>query len=295
MRIGFLHSLIRPEEKSLINELWARDEIDLILLDDRNMEFEIGHPEFDLDVVLDRSIKHSHSLNALKLFESFGIKCINSASTANICGDKLLTSMILREHGNPQPEVRVAFSEKAALSAMEKMGFPIVLKPVVGSWGRLLSKINDSDTARSILAHRKILGTYHHTTYYIQKYVEKKGRDIRSIVLGDECIAATYRTSEHWITNAARGGRSIVCPLNDEIIDISLRAANAVGGGILGIDLFETEDGYLVNEVNHTLEFKSSFAATGIDIPKIIADFVINLANRYAKEQKNIKCVDCFS
>lgn len=291
MKVGFLHSLIRPEEKFLINEIRSRDEVNLILLDDRNMEFNLETAEFDLDLLLNRSINHSRSLNAIKLFESFGIKCINSSYTVGICGDKLLTSVALREHGIPQPNVSIAFSEEAALNAMEKMGFPVVLKPAVGSWGRLLSKINDRDTAYSILEHKKILGTYHHTIYYIQKYVEKKRCDIRTIVVGNECIAATYRTSDHWITNAARGSRSIVCPLTDEIKEISLQAANAVGGDIVGVDLFETPEGYLVNEINHTLEFKSCFSATGLNIPKLIADFVIKMANGYTMEV-NAKCVD---
>ncbi|MFQ5638866.1 MAG: lysine biosynthesis protein LysX [bacterium] len=276
MQVGFLHSLIRPEEKKLLQAFRAHPDVDLLLLDDRKMDFDLHAIESSPDVVLNRSINQTRALNAIRLLESFGIPCINSSDTVNICGDKLLTSLTLRKHKLPQPEVRVAFSESSALRAMEKMGYPVVLKPSVGSWGRLLSKINDPDAAAAILEHKKILGSFHHTVYYIQKYIEKKGRDIRSIVIGDECVAAAYRTSEHWITNAARGGVSVLCPLTDEIVDLSLRAAKAVGGGLVGVDLFETEDGYLVNEVNHTLEFKSCSGVNGVDIPKRIVDFVLD-------------------
>lgn len=290
MRIGFLHSLIRPEEKLLIKELQSRSEIELILLDDRRIEFDIAADDFGFDLVLNRSFNQSAALNAVRLFESLGTRCISSAHTAGICGDKVHTSAVLRAAGIQQPDVRVAFSEKAALSAIEKMGYPVVLKPAVGSWGRLLSKINDAESAMAILQHKKALGAYHHTIYYIQKYVEKRGRDIRCIVIGGECVAASYRTADHWITNVARGAISIPCAVTDEIAEIALAAAKAVAGEIVGIDLFEIPGGYLVNEINHTLEFKGCMAATGCTIPARITDFLIGqVAVQNTKRNGNVQ------
>jgi [lysine-biosynthesis-protein LysW]--L-2-aminoadipate ligase len=164
------------------------------------------------------------------------------------------------------------------MNAIEEMGYPVVLKPAVGSWGRLLSKVNDRDAAESLLEHKTVLGSYHHSIFYIQKYIEKQGRDIRSFVVGDECIAAIYRTSEHWITNTARGGVATNCPVTDEISTLSLKSANAVGGGIVAIDLFETGKGLLVNEVNYTMEFKNSITTTGVNIPEKIVDYVLKVA-----------------
>ena len=150
----------------------------------------------------------------------------------------------------------------------------MVLKPAVGSWGRLLSKINDREAAESILEHKSVLGSYHHSIFYIQKYVDKQGgRDIRSFVVGDDCIAAIYRTSEHWITNTARGAKATGCPVTPEIAEISLAAAQAVGGGVVAIDLFETPSGLQVNEVNYTMEFKNSIDTTGVNIPQHIAAY----------------------
>jgi [lysine-biosynthesis-protein LysW]---L-2-aminoadipate ligase len=169
----------------------------------------------------------------------------------------------------------VAFTEESALKAIEEMGYPVVLKPAVGSWGRLLAKVNDRDSAEALLEHKTTLGSYHHSIFYIQKYVEKKGRDIRSFVVGDECIGAIYRTSPHWITNTARGGIATNCPLTEELKDISVRAAGAVGGGIVAIDVFETGQGLLINEVNYTMEFKNSIKPTGVNIPAKIADYTI--------------------
>ena len=274
MRIGFLHSLIRKDEKLLLDEFRKRNDVQLEMLDDRKLIFDLRSRP-DIDVALERCINHSRAMHGMRLFESVGIRCINTSEVARICGDKILTSLALEESEVPQPELRIAFTEESALEAIEQLGYPVVLKPAVGSWGRLLSKVNDREAAESILEHKAILGSYHHSIFYVQKYVEKRGRDIRSFVVGDECIAAIHRTSKHWITNTALGGVATGCPVTDELADISLRAAKAVGGGIVAVDIFETADGLLVNEVNYTMEFKNSIDTTGVNIPAKIVDYVV--------------------
>ena len=278
VRIGLLHSLIRKEEKLLINAFRSRGQVELVLMDDRRITFSPGMDTFSVDVVLERCINHSRALHALTLLESAGVRCVNAAQVALICGDKLLTTDALARHAVPQPRVKIAFTQESALEAIETLGYPVVLKPAVGSWGRLLAKVNDRDAAEAILEHKTILGSYHHSIFYIQEYIEKRGRDIRSFVIGEECVAAIYRTSSHWITNTARGGVAERCEVTPALRDISLRAARAVGGGIVAIDLFETEDGYLVNEVNYTMEFKNSIHTTGVDIPQLIVDYVLGVA-----------------
>ena len=273
MRVGFLHSLIRKDEKLLIAELRRRAGIDLVFLDDRRLVFDF-HARPEVDVVLERSINHSRAMHALRLFEGAGTPCVNAYEVSRRCGDKILTAASLAEHGVPQPEARVAFTPESALDAIGELGYPVVLKPAVGSWGRLLSKINDRDAAETVLEHKSILGSYHHSIFFVQKYVAKGGRDIRSFVVGDECVAAIHRTSEHWITNTARGGLAANCPVTPELADLSLRAADAVGGGVLAVDLFESADGLLVNEVNYTMEFRNSIDVTGVDIPERIVSYL---------------------
>ena len=279
MKVGFLHSLIRKDEKLLLEEFSKRNNVELIMIDDRKLKFDLKHDQFEYDIVIERSINHSRALHALRLYESAGVKCINTFHVASVCGDKLLTSAALQDNNIPQPDVKIAFTESSALEAIEEMGYPVVLKPAVGSWGRLLSKINDRDAAESILEHKTVLGTYHHSIFYIQKYVEKKeGRDIRSFVVGDTCIAAIYRGSEHWITNTAKGATATKCEVTEEIANLSVAAAKAVGGGIVAIDLFETNEGELmVNEVNYTMEFKNSIATTGVNIPELVVDHVLQV------------------
>jgi [lysine-biosynthesis-protein LysW]--L-2-aminoadipate ligase len=173
----------------------------------------------------------------------------------------------------------VAFTPASALKAIEEMGYPVVLKPGVGSWGRLLSKINDREAAETVLEHKQVLGSYHHSIYYIQEYVNKPGRDIRAFVVNGETIAAIYRTSPHWITNTARGGVATNCPITPELNDLCIAAADAIGGGVLALDLFEDENrGLLVNEINYTMEFRNSIATTGVNIPAKVIDYVLQVA-----------------
>ena len=275
MKVGLLHSLIRKEEKLLIEEFRTRG-VDLVMIDDRKLISDLESAP-SVDILLERSINHSRSMYGLRLLEASGVHCINSAEVAKICGDKILTSVALKEAGVSQPPVRVAFTEESALAAIEELGYPVVLKPAVGSWGRLLSKVNDRESAEAILEHKALLGSYHHSIFYIQKFVEKKGRDIRSFVVGDECIAAIYRSSDHWITNTARGASAAGCEVTTKIADISLAAANAVGGGVLAVDLFENDGDFSVNEVNYTMEFRNSIETTGVNIPAKVVDFTLSV------------------
>src|SRR5206468_2157912 len=188
-------------------------------------------PDIGVDVVLERCIQHSRALYSLWVFGIWGIPTVNTFEVADICGNKLLTTMRLIRHGVPSPRTRVAFTPESALVAAEELGYPVVMKPLVGSWGRLISKVNDREAAEAILEHKDVLGTYMHSIYYVQEYVPKPGRDIRAFVVGDETIAAIYRYSDHWITNTARGGKATKCVVTPELNEVCVRAARAVGGG----------------------------------------------------------------
>ena len=274
MKIGFLHSLIRFEEKLLLEEFNRREGIEVVMLDDRNLVFELDTVP-PVDLLFERCVSHSRALYSLQFMELAGIPCINRAEVARICGDKIESSLTLARNKIPQPRLKVAYSEESALEAIEEIGYPVILKPAIGSWGRLLSKINDREAAETILEHKKVLGSYQHSIFYIQEYIEKSGRDIRAFVVGEACIAAIYRESDHWITNTARGAIASNCPITDEVAELSLAAADAVGGGLLAVDLFETPDGLIVNEVNYTMEFRNSIKPTGVNIPAKMVDFVV--------------------
>jgi [lysine-biosynthesis-protein LysW]--L-2-aminoadipate ligase len=209
-----------------------------------------------------------------RIFEAHGIPVVNSSLVAERCGDKYITSQILAKNRIPTPRVLMAFDEESALQAIEAMGYPCVLKPVIGSWGRLLAKIENREMAEALIEHKASLGV-HHQVFYIQEYINKPGRDIRAFVVGDDVICAIYRSSESWITNTARGGVATKCPVTDEIAEICQRASRAVGGGLLALDLFETDNGLTVNEINHTMEFRNSIATTGVNIPQRMIEYVL--------------------
>lgn len=275
MRIGVLCSRVRAEEKLLFTELERRG-LNYTKVDDREEIFDLHRYDYPYDIVLERCIQHSRALYILKILNDAGISTLNSYHVAMTCGDKFLTTQALIHAKVPTPRCLLAFTPESAIAAMEELGYPVVLKPVIGSWGRMVSKINDRDAAEAILEHRDVLGSYQHSIFYIQEYIAKPGRDIRTFVVGNECIAAIYRTSEHWITNTARGGIASNCPISPELADLSVRAAQSVGGGIVAIDLLETSDGQiLVNEVNYTMEFRNSIDTTGVNIPARIIDHVV--------------------
>lgn len=290
-RIGVLYSRVRVEEKWIFASLERRG-VDYERLDDRQVHFDIddSEPWRQYDAVLERSISYSRGLNAVRILNAWGIPTVNSSAVAEACGDKLATSTALNRAGVPQPRTAIAFTTESGLQAIESLGYPVVLKPVVGSWGRLLAKINDRDAAEALLEHKSILGSYQHSIFYIQEYIEKPGRDIRAFVVGDETITAIYRKSPHWITNTARGGEGEICPVTPELEQICGQAAQAVGGGVLAVDVIEHPDrGFLVNEINHTLEFHTSQPMTGIDIADLIVGHVLKVAQGKVKSRSNHK------
>lgn len=278
-KVGLLLSRIRVEEKLLIEALTRRG-VDYDTIDDRRVIFDIQSNGWDrYDVIVERCVSHSRALYSLLLFRDWGIPTVNTYEVAETCGNKLLTTSALVRAGIPTPVTKIAFTPQSALEAIEEMGYPVVLKPGVGSWGRLLSKINDREAAETVLEHKQVLGSYHHAIYYIQEYIHKPGRDIRAFVVGDETICAIYRDSEHWITNTSRGGKATNCPVTPELNELSLASAKAVGGGVLALDIFEDPDrGLLVNEINYTMEFRNSIDTTGVDIPGRMVDYVLKVA-----------------
>lgn len=280
MRIGVLCSRVRAEEKMIFEAIQRRNAT-LEILDVRQHAFNLQNREdwTDLDVIIERCISHTQAIFALTILNGWGVPTVNTVDVARVCGSKLDTSIALVAAGVPTPRVTLAISTEAALAAIESMGYPVVIKPASGSWGRLLAKINDRDAAEAILEHKETLGAVQHSVHYIQEYVPKPDRDIRTFVVGDQTVAAIARSSNHWITNTARGASVEAVPVSEPLHEISQAAARAVGGGVLAVDLFELENGQLsVNEVNYTMEFKNSTRPTGVDIPGLLVDFAMQAA-----------------
>jgi [lysine-biosynthesis-protein LysW]---L-2-aminoadipate ligase len=273
-KLAVLTTRVRLEEDLIFAALERRG-IPYIHVDERRLIIDfLQRPELSFPVALNRLMSHTRSVYAAYALEAIGVTVLNSGRVIETCGDKIRTTLSLALAGVPVPRTVVALSPRSAIEAVEAVGYPAVLKPAIGSWGRLLAKIGDRDSAEAFIEHKEALGSPIHSVFYVQEFINKRDRDIRVIVIGDRVTAAIYRRSEHWITNTARGATTEPCPLTPDLVKISLDAAAAVGGGLLAIDLIERPDGELVvTEVNHTMEFHGLIKGTGIDLADQIAEY----------------------
>ena len=279
LRLGVLVSHLRAEEKLILAAARARG-IEVTPLFDRELVLDMAAPDaassgLAVDVVLDRCVAHSRAGYTLRTLERWGIPTLNTAEAVHLCDDKAENTLALEAAGVPTIRTLLAYSVEAALRACEAVGYPAVLKPVTGSWGRLLAKVNGPEQARAVLLQKQELGSFHHAVFYVQEYVPKPDRDIRAYVVGERVLAASYRTAEHWVTNAARGAVSVPCPITPEIEELALRACAAVGACLAGVDLIETADGLKIIEVNTGGEFRGLLSTTEVDIAaEIVAEAV---------------------
>ena len=277
MDVGLLYSRIRPDEKLLLSELRERGH-EVHKVDVRKATFGLEappEPVGDCDVVLDRCMATSRSKYASRFMSHYDVPVVNSPETAKTCSDKVETSLTLAKAGIPTPDTTVAFTKESALEAIEAFGYPCVLKPVMGSWGRLMAKLESRSAAEAVLEHKETLGHYEHSVFYVQQFVEKPGRDLRVLTVDGEPVAAMSRSSDHWLTNAATGAETASFDLDPEVETLAKQASDAVGGGLLGVDLMELENGgYTVHEVNHTVEFKALNAAVEVDVAGKVVDWL---------------------
>ncbi|MEM3013508.1 MAG: lysine biosynthesis protein LysX [Candidatus Bathyarchaeia archaeon] len=285
-KIGLLFDRIRWDEKSLIRAA-TKAGVYLKLVDSKTIYMETGvNPEKIMaeygEVVIQRCVSYFRGLHATAILENSGIRVINNFNVSLTCGNKLYTTLALTKARIPTPKTLVAFTEEGVYKALEKLGYPAVLKPVIGSWGRLIALVRDKDSVQAIIESREQMSNALLQIYYLQEYVKRPPRDIRTLVIGDEVIAASYRYSpeDEWRTNVARGGTSEPCPITSELEDIALKAAQAVGGGVLAVDCMESSDGIMVHEINNTVEFRGLYSATKVDIPSKMINYAVEVAKK---------------
>jgi [lysine-biosynthesis-protein LysW]--L-2-aminoadipate ligase len=277
LKLGLLFSRVRFEEKLLFQAARRHAAVQLVPLSTNDLVLDFGTLP-DVDVVLDREISQSRALHVLNMLERTGVKTVNSFDAARIGGDKVLTSKQLWRARIPTPRVKIAFTRAAALRAIEELGYPVVLKPVDGSWGRLIAKIENRSAAEAILEHKAHLSSHYHGIFYLQEYVNKPDRDIRAFVIGGKTVAAAYRSADHWLTNAALGAKTYPCPITPELDALCVEACRAVGGDAIAVDLMETKDGFTVHEVNCAMEFKASMTVVEVDLPGLLIEHCVRVA-----------------
>ncbi|MDR1977896.1 MAG: RimK family alpha-L-glutamate ligase [Synergistaceae bacterium] len=282
--LHIFYSRLRMEEKSLLKAAQAlgvsvdfRDVGDLVWPDD----FEDVTKG---DVALCRCVSQTQNIALTQLLEGKGVRAVNPSGAMSLCGDKIATAALLDKEGIPQPAWRVAASPEAAVKAAESLGYPVVFKPAVGSWGRLLAKVSDREACEAIAEHKFHMGPAH-SVYFVQQYVEKGGFDLRAVMIGGKTATLMKRSSEHWITNTARGATPEPYPMDDVLENLLNRTAKAIGGDFLAVDVFKMKEKmkgklkekWVVNEVNGQPEFHGSVAATGTDVGKLMVEHAIGL------------------
>ncbi|MFL6495715.1 MAG: lysine biosynthesis protein LysX [Nitrososphaera sp.] len=283
VEVSILCDKVRFEEKALYEKTQSRG-IDSKIVDSKTIIIGTNNKRIDFslgDVILQRSVSYYRGLYLTACLEFLGFKVINRFEVGQTCGNKLVTSIKLEQNRIPTPKTQFAFSAESGLETIKKTGLPLVLKPIIGSWGRGIYPLRDLETASMIIEMREEDNSPLSRIYYIQEMVDRPPRDIRCIIVGEQAIAAIYRYSSEfeWRTNVARGGKVELAPLTNEMEDLALRAAKAVGGGVLGVDMMEHKDhGLVVHEVNNTVEFRGAASVSRADIPGEIVDYAVKQA-----------------
>ena len=283
-KICIVFDRLRTEEKMLEKEASDLGH-DAVMLDAKTAQINTDskRKDFDFgDVVLERCVSYFRGLHFTASLEFMDVPVLNKFQVANQCGNKMFMTLLLKKYNVPTPKTYFSFSSESASENIEKVGYPLVIKPVIGSWGRGVMQLKDKDTADALFEIRDITDSPHDRIFYLQELIKRPPRDIRVITVGDEPIAAMYRKSSGGFkTNIALGADPELCEITKEIEEISTKASKAMGGGILGIDIMEDEKrGLVVHEVNNTVEFKGLARVSRRNIPKEMVEFALNYVRK---------------
>jgi len=284
MKIAIFHNRITWEIKRLINEL-EKNNISYDFFNNQNIYFKLSK-EKDLDhqydLILERSLSYFRGLYSCAILETKGYNVINNFECLQITGNKLLTSLKLIENDIPTPNTCFAFKEDTSLKAIDhEIHFPAIIKPIIGSWGRLIAKLDDQNSARSNLECREMMGNILQKQYYIQEYIKsddhKSPTDIRVFIVGDECIGAMgrFNPDDDFRSNIALGGTAKEVEINDDLEKICIKTSKAVKGEIIGVDLMEKEGKLKVIEVNGTPQFRGLSTSSNINVAQKIVNYII--------------------
>lgn len=271
--VELLVDIPRLEEKLILEEL-RRSGLSFRLTNAKYTPMRWG--ERPAAVSLVRTISMQRAAYSAAIRESSGVRAINSLDSILVAGDKILTLSRLWRAGIPFPETIIALNGEAAERAGRLVEFPVIDKPPIGSWGRLVSLVKDPQSFRSIIEHRELYQSQVLKTHLIQRYISSGSRDLRILVLGEEVLGAIWRSAADgdWRSNVARGGLVEAAELEEDLRELALKVSSVIGGEFISVDVFEEDGSFLVNEVNGVPEFKGFMEATGINVPGKLVEYV---------------------
>ncbi|ADN49613.1 lysine biosynthesis protein LysX [Vulcanisaeta distributa] len=278
--VHFIYDAIRLDEKLLIRE-FDNLGINYRLVNAENLAFEFPGTN-EVATAFIRTVSQHRTQLLAQMYEVIGGRSINPYASIMIGNNKAITLAILNRLGIPIPNTVVALSSESAIKALGVVGYPAIIKPVHGSWGRLVSLVGSNEDLTLLARHRSSMENPQYETYLVQEFIRKPGRDIRVTVVGDEAVAAIYRyaVGDDWRTNTARGGKAEAVRIDPELEDISVKATKAIGAYYAGVDVVESDGGYKVLEVNTVPEFKNVQRVTGVNVARRIAELVMGIVKR---------------
>ncbi len=214
-----------------------------------------------------------YRMDALHHLENSGTCIINSPYAIEKMVDKYYTLSLLQNAGLPVPDTFVCENFEQAIKAYEALGGDVVVKPLFGSRGVGIVRVTDGETAGRVFKALQ-LGGY---IYYLQRFIPHDNKDIRVMVVGQQCIAAMERVASDWKTNISMGGTPQRIDIDLEIQTLCLRAANVLGADYCGIDLMRSESGEVFFiEMNSMPAWQGLQQVTPVNIAEQIANYCIN-------------------
>ena len=229
----------------------------------------------DYDVVLVRGIPRGSleqvvfRVDVLHALAAAGVRAVNSAHAIERTVDKFLASALLARAGLPTPRTIACERPADALEAFAGLGGDVIVKPLFGSMGFGMVRVDDHDVAQRVFRALEL----ERAVYYLQETVPHDGRDVRALVVGERVVAAIERSGDGWRTNIARGGHARPVRLDAEQERLCVPAAVALGADYAGVDLLRAPDGRdYVLEVNGIPGWQGVERATGVDVAAALTE-----------------------
>ncbi|BBG24579.1 Alpha-aminoadipate--LysW ligase LysX [Sulfuracidifex tepidarius] len=272
MKVGIAYDLPRWEEKNIIQEAKNEGHQVIPFYSKQGIFYSDSNIDIEADLFIQRNVSHSRAVMTSFLIESQGIPIVNDYVTLIKSENKAFTTFILSRADIKTPRTAVSMEKDMALSSASTLGYPVVIKPIEGSWGRMIAKAQDEDSLRSFMEYQEFTSMYYRSIYYIQEFVKKPDRDIRIFAIGDDAPVGIYRVNpKNWRTNTALGAKAEPLAIDAELRELALKVKDKIGGFFLGIDVFEDkEKGYVIDEVNGVPEFKNTVRVTGFNVSKYL-------------------------
>jgi len=270
-------TMLRPEERLLLDALRGRGLTAATGLA-RDVGAVLNGTAPAPATILVRTLSHRDAAQVARRAEAAGIPALNTAAALDVCNDKGLQALLFGSHDVPHPRSFHAYADDEIAAFGDRLGWPIVVKPLSASWGRGVVRLGSRDTLDAWSGGRESTDAAGKAfPVLVQEYIEKPDHDLRVIVIGTQPVVAIQRHSTDWRTNTHLGASVSRTDITEDIILLCKRVTDLIGPGFYGVDLIEDiRDKQLrVLEVNANPEFARSSREHGVDIAGLLADLIV--------------------